>query len=125
MTGEQMTLIPDADTYDAESGLTAAEWLACAEWAIAHRRATNWVVAEAKRINAPKSEGGEGRKVSWRLDLDPTLTAKARSYGLQGLYPGLDHRLSAPLARYFSATRGVEFRTRARLLDNLKNAAVA
>ena len=119
---DQLPLFADEDTYDPDSGLTAAEWVLCAQWAIKHRRATNWVVDEAKKINRPKSEGGEGRAVSWRIDLDPTLTKKARLYGLQGLYPGVDHNLSALLGRYFKASRGLNFRLRARARDNVKNA---
>ena len=81
----------------------------CAKWCADHPQATAFIVNRAKTVNAA------GRKCSMRLDCEPELARRAREWGLDGgTYRGIDHRLTADLARYLEATRGVQFNTRRR-----------
>lgn len=110
--------VQTSDDFDPEYGLSASEWGTCAKWALDHRRADAWIRREGERINRD-----EGRTISWRLDIDPHLAKHARAYDLdKGAYPGIDHNLSAPLARYYAVKYDLSFRLRARTGDRVKNA---
>lgn len=83
----------------------------CADWCQRHKEATSWIVSETRRINRQ-----ENRKASMRLDIEPMLKRRSREWGLDdGTYSGIDHNLTADLARYLMSTRpGVDFRIRAK-----------
>lgn len=116
---QQMTLEDARDDFDPATGLTLSEWTTCAQWCRDHPQATRWIVSETKSLNEI-----EGRAVSMRIDIEPTLKKRAREWGLDGgAYSGIDHRLTASLVRYLMQTRpGLKFRLRSRVGDNVKNA---
>lgn len=104
--------------YDPECGLTIAEWQKCAQWVVDHPRAASWAIKRTREINDE-----ENRPASWRQDIEPKMAENARKWGLdKGVYPGVDHRMSAPLARYLAITRKLWYRLRPRAGDNVKNA---
>lgn len=80
----------------------------CAQWCAEHPEATRYIVYRTRHINVH-----ENRAASFRLDIEPELAKRAREFGLDtGTYRGVDHNLTADLARYFMATRGLKFRIR-------------
>lgn len=90
------------DAVDAAIGFTH-----CAKWCDDHRQATRFIVRRGTEINE------SGRKVSMRLDIEPELARRAAEYGLDdGTYRGIDHNITADLARYIHAVYGIDFNTR-------------
>ena len=94
------------------------EYLDCAKWCADHPEAVRYIVYKARSVNTH-----EHRKCSMRLDCEPELAKRAREYGLDGgTYRGIDHRITADLARYLEATRGVRFNIRGSKREATKNA---
>ena len=89
----------------------------CAKWCAEHPEATRYIVHTAKEVNK------QGRKCSMRLDCEPGLADRAREYHLdKGTYRGIDHRITADLARYLESTHEVRFNTRGSKRELTKNA---
>jgi|GEM_PF-2614403 len=89
----------------------------CAKWCAEHPEATRYIVHAAREVNK------QGRKCSMRLDCEPGLAERAREYHLDGgTYRGIDHRITADLARYLEATHQVSFNIRGSKRELTKNA---